>query len=172
MERERGNEDRKEKKQHDRSTAEEPERDTRGARPEESPQNPEETATEKSEGEYEWKTEASPRATPKEDTSNKSQKVSNPTRGHQREQKEDLPGKDTKRERDQGQRIRGRTLKQTKQKRQIPGRKKIRRKRTPHIKEARRPRRTRRKREQGGRNEQRHRAESGTKQPNRNKERD
>ena len=52
MERERGNEDRKEKKQHDRSTAEEPERDPIVARPEESPQNPEETTTEKSEGEY------------------------------------------------------------------------------------------------------------------------
>ena len=108
MERERGNEDRKEKKQHDRSTAEEPERDPMGARPEESPQNPEETATDKSEGEYKRKTEALPetrkgemnRATPKEDTSNKSLKVSNPTRGHQREQKEDLPGKDTKRERE------------------------------------------------------------------------
>ena len=47
MERERGNEDRKEKRQHERSTAEEPERDTRGAQPEESPQIPEETATEK-----------------------------------------------------------------------------------------------------------------------------
>ena len=73
-------------------------------------------------------------------------------------------------ERDQGQGIRGRTLKQRKRKRQIPGRKTTRRKRTPHLKEARRPRRTRRKRGQGGRSK-RHLVESGTKQPNRNKER-
>ena len=111
------------------------------------------------------------RVTSKEDTSNMSLKVSNPTIGRQREQKEDLPGKDTKRERDQGQGIRGRTPKQRKHMRQIPGRKTTRRKRTPHTKEARRPWRTRRKREKGGRSKQRHLAESGTKQPNRNKER-
>ena len=38
------------------------------------------------------------RATSKEDTSHQSRKVSNPTRGCQQQQKEDLPGKDPKRE--------------------------------------------------------------------------
>ena len=157
MERELGNEDRKEKQQHERSTAEEPERDTRGVRPEESPQMPKETATEKSEGENERKTEALL------ENQEGREEQGNLQGRHQQQEPEGLqpnerptaraergPAWERPEERDQGQGIRGRTPKQRKHKRQISGRKTTRRKRTPHRKEARRPRRTRRKREQGG----------------------
>ena len=107
------------------------------------------------------------RATPKEDTSNKSLKVSNP-RGRQRKQKEDLPGKDPKREtKDKGSEGGPRSKENTRDRYQ-GGR---RQEGTPQPKEVRRPRRTRSKREQGGRSEPRHPAESGAKISNRNKER-
>ena len=69
--------------------------------------NPEETATEKSKGEDERKTEASPENQEGREEQGNPQgrhqqqeilKFPNPTRGRQRKQKEDLPGKDPKRE--------------------------------------------------------------------------
>ena len=59
MERQRENEDGKEEKQYAIGIAEEPEQDTRGARQGESPQNPEETVPEKSEGEDKLKSQSS-----------------------------------------------------------------------------------------------------------------
>ena len=145
MERQRENEDGKEEKLYERGKAKEPEQDTRGARPEESPQKPEATAPEKSEGEDELKRQSSPGIRQEREEQvitrgrhwrRKSLKVPNPASDQQREQKEDPPGKVPKRERAGGQGLKERTPKKRKHKRQIPGRNTTRKKRTLQTKGA------------------------------------